>query len=109
MNWINLIEESQLEKLKELSEIKTQVIFKHSTRCHISSMVKNGLEKSLPPGTIDFYYLDLIKYRTLSAKIADDFAVNHESPQVLLIKNGNCVYDESHNDINMDEITKLAS
>jgi bacillithiol system protein YtxJ len=108
MNWIDLTDEQQLKTLKELSGQKPQLIFKHSTRCGISSMAKNRLERSTPPGNIDFYYLDLIRYRKLSQKIAEDFSVYHESPQILLIKNGQCVYDESHNGIQMDDIAGQA-
>jgi len=104
MNWIALTTEEQLEVLKELSKQKAQLIFKHSTRCAISSMAKNRLERTSPPNSIDCYYLDLIKYRQLSAKIAEDFSVFHESPQVLLIKNGECIYDESHSGIQMSDI-----
>ena len=106
MNWINLHNESQLAEIKELSRTKAQVIFKHSTRCSISSMAKSRLERELQPEATDFYYLDLIKFRSLSDKIAEDFAVNHESPQVLLIKNSECVYEESHNGIDMAEIAE---
>lgn len=109
MNWIDLTDEQQLERLKELSNQKAQVIFKHSTRCAISSMAKSRLERSTAPDTVDFYFLDLVKYRQLSNKIAEDFAVYHESPQVLLIKNGECIYDESHSGIQMDEITEQAT
>ncbi len=108
MNWINLTEETQLEKIKDLSADKTQVIFKHSTRCSISSMAKNRLDKASTPSDIDFYYLDLIAYRNLSAKIVEQFNVTHESPQVLVIKNGSCIYDESHNGISMDDIIEQA-
>lgn len=109
MNWISLTEEQQLAQIKELSKQKPQVIFKHSTRCSISSMAKNRLEKGEAPGNADFYYLDLIQYRHLSNKIAEDFSVYHESPQVLLIKNGDCVYEESHSGINMDDIIEQSS
>ncbi|MGC4104590.1 bacillithiol system redox-active protein YtxJ [Ferruginibacter sp.] len=109
MTWIDLTEEAQLNELKELSKQKAQVIFKHSTRCSISSMAKNRLERSTPPNNADFYYLDLVKHRSLSNKIAEDFAVAHESPQVLLIKNGECVYEESHSGIQMDEIEEMVS
>ena len=54
----------------------------------------------------DFYYLDLLNHRTISAKIAEDFNVYHESPQILLIKNGECVYDESHSGIRMEDIVE---
>ena len=109
MNWINLTDDQQLSSIKELSKQKAQLIFKHSTRCSISSMAKNRLERSTPPESIDFYYLDLIQHRQLSQKIAEDFDVYHESPQVLLIKNGECVYDESHSGIQMDDIAEQAS
>jgi bacillithiol system protein YtxJ len=82
------------------------VIFKHSTRCSTSAMVKGRLERARTPEAIDFYYLDLISYRPVSNKIAADFSVPHESPQILLILNGECVYDESHIGITMDDIVE---
>ncbi|MBK8610749.1 MAG: bacillithiol system redox-active protein YtxJ [Chitinophagaceae bacterium] len=109
MNWIDLHNAQQLADIRELSKSTPQVIFKHSTRCAISSMAKTRLERSQQPTTGDFYFLDLIRYRSLSNTIAEEFNVNHESPQVLLIKDGNCVYEESHSGINMNEIaTQLA-
>lgn len=105
MNWIKLTSAEQLTEIKERSNSKPQVIFKHSTRCSVSSMAKNRLERSEPPQNADFYYLDLIAYRSISNQIADEFQVYHESPQVLVIKNGACVYDESHSAISMDEIS----
>ena len=109
MNWHQLTQAEQLEKIKEKSFSKPQVIFKHSTRCSISSMALSRLERSEAPGSIDFHYLDLITYRSISNQIAEDFKVYHESPQILLIKNGECVYDESHSGISMDEIVEQAS
>ena len=109
MDWIALTEKEQLADIKELSKNKPQLIFKHSTRCSISGVAKNRLEKSTPPEDIDFYFLDLIRNREISNKIAEDFSVFHESPQVLLIKNGECVYDESHSGISMDEIKEQAA
>ena len=108
MNWITLQHQEQLDQLKELSKTKAQVIFKHSSRCSISSVIKNRLEKSPTPSNIDFYFLDLIRYRDISNKVAEDFSVYHESPQILLIKNGECVYDESHSGIMMSEIEEQA-
>ena len=104
MNWIEITNESQLNDVKELSKAKPQLIFKHSTRCSISSMAKSRLERGVTADSIDFYYLDLIKHRNISLKIAEEFDVSHESPQVLLIKSGKCIYDESHSGISMDEI-----
>lgn len=104
MNWIDLKSEQQLKELIEKSYEKAQVIFKHSTRCGISAMAKGRLERSIAPANADFYFLDLISYRHLSSKVSSEFNVYHESPQILLIKNGECIYDESHTSISMNEI-----
>jgi len=104
MNWIELTKESQLTDIKEQSRNKPQLIFKHSTRCAVSGVARNRLERSAAPENVDFYFLDLIRNREISNKIAEEFSVFHESPQVLLIKNGECVYDESHSGISMNEI-----
>ena len=105
MNWKDLTEEAQLNAIKEESKERPVVIFKHSTRCSISSMAKSRLERGAAPEEASFYYLDLIRYRNVSNKIAEVFGVYHESPQVLIIRNAECVYDESHNGISMDEIS----
>jgi bacillithiol system protein YtxJ len=104
MNWIDLQTETQLEEIREKSTDRPQLIFKHSTRCSTSMLVKNRLERSGQPDAIDFYYLDLIRFRPVSNKVADTFRVHHESPQILLIRNGQCVYDESHMGITMNDI-----
>jgi bacillithiol system protein YtxJ len=104
MNWITLNSEEQLAEIKEKSTTVPQAIFKHSTRCSTSAMVLNRLERSTVPENIDFYYLDLIKYRSVSNKISEEFHVFHESPQILLIKNGECIFDESHMGIDVGEL-----
>lgn len=107
MDWKELREESELEEIVRSSETKPQVIFKHSTRCSISSVAKGRLERSKVPPGADFYYLDLISYRNISNKIAQIFGIHHESPQILVIKNGECIYDESHMGINMGDIEEV--
>jgi len=104
MNWIPLTSPEQLEEIRIKSKEKPQVIFKHSTRCSISSMALSRLERSESVAGIDFYYLDLIAYRNISAKIAEIFEVEHESPQLLLVRNGECIYDESHYGITMEDV-----
>ena len=106
MNWTALTDEAQIAQIIEESNTQPVVIFKHSTRCSISSMAKNRLDREEAPQGSKFYYLDLISYRDLSNKVAEVFHVHHESPQVLLIKNGECVYDESHNGITIQELAE---
>jgi bacillithiol system protein YtxJ len=108
MKWIHLTTEAGLTQLIENSQQRPQVIFKYSVACSLSEMMKMRLEKDTAPSGIDFYFLDIWKYRPLSNKIAEDFHVRHESPQILLISKGECTYDESHMDIRMDEIEAQA-
>ena len=108
MNWIILNDHNQLQQLVEASHQKPQVIFKHSTRCSISIMAKNRLERVAFPDQIQFHYLDLLQYREISNNIAEQFGVYHQSPQVLLIKNGECIFEETHSAISMDEIVEQA-
>jgi bacillithiol system protein YtxJ len=108
MKWNQLTQIGQLALIKEQSFFRSQVIFKHSTRCSISSMVLHRLEREAASDQIDFYYLDLLQYRHISTEVAAMFSVHHESPQVLLIKNGECIYDESHQGITMSDIEEQA-
>jgi bacillithiol system protein YtxJ len=108
MQWnpITLIE--QLEIISTASFHQPQIILKHSTTCSISKMALARLERAATPEHIDFHFLDLLKYRSISKAIAEKFNVFHESPQILLIKNGECIYDESHGGIQMEEIEAQA-
>jgi bacillithiol system protein YtxJ len=108
MNWKNLETETELNNLVNLSFTKPQAIFKHSTRCSISIVAKNRLDKN-DSNLIDFYYLDLLLYRNLSNLVAEKWNVYHESPQVILIKNGICIYDESHSSIYFDDIIEAVN
>lgn len=104
MNWTPLQDELQLNEIIENSDTTPQVIFKHSTRCSVSSMAKNRLDKKDAPEATPFYFLDLIKFRHISNKIAESFSVRHQSPQILVINKGKCVFTESHSGIVFDEI-----
>ncbi|WP_010177929.1 bacillithiol system redox-active protein YtxJ [Aquimarina agarilytica] len=109
--WIPLTEMSQLDEIKEKSKTKPQVIFKHSTRCGISSMVIKQFEAtySLDENQVDVYYLDLLNYRPISLQIAEKFSVMHQSPQLIALKNGEVVGHASHHDISAAaaDLTKL--
>ena len=104
MEWIALTGIDELEEL--IASNNYAIIFKHSTRCPVSSMAKRTFEfeSTLIPEGIPVYLLDLIKYRELSNTIAEKWQVKHESPQVLLIKGESCIYHESHNDIEVAKV-----
>ena len=105
-HWIPIESKNQLEAVILKSHETPCLIFKHSTSCSISQMAKTRLEKASNnnPKTPEIYYLDLLKHRDISAEIAKKFSVHHESPQVLLIEKGECIYDASHLDISLAEV-----
>lgn len=106
MDWIALDKIEQLDEIQRLSHEKPCLIFKHSTRCNISSIAQYRLNDDwdFSADEIVPFYLDLIQFRPISAEIAERFQVHHESPQVLLIQAGECTYDASHLDISVAEL-----
>ena len=103
MNWISLESADQLNGIKHHQGYC--IIYKHSTRCSISLMAKRRIEMDAAevPDNLPVYFLDLIKHRDISNQIAQDFHVHHESPQLLLIKDGECILDQSHSSISIEE------
>ena len=107
--WIPLSELSQLDTITEKSATKTQVVFKHSTRCGISRMVMNQFVEAynLTENDLDLYYLDLLNYREVSNEVGYKFQVIHQSPQLLVIKNGVVVAHDSHGAINEIDLNRF--
>ncbi|QOG01450.1 bacillithiol system redox-active protein YtxJ [Flavobacterium sp. MDT1-60] len=105
VNWIPLTNLTQLNDIENMSSVKPIVIFKHSTRCSISRFALKQFEKDYDlDETIDAFFLDLIEHRDVSNEIASKFGVYHESPQLILIKDGKAVYDVSHSDIDAETL-----
>lgn len=107
MNWIPLHSKEQVETILTNSASKPCVIFKHSTRCSISSMALSRLESGWKFEDVDAYFLDLIANRELSNFVASRLGVHHESPQLIFIKNGEVQFDASHLDITIEEIAEF--
>jgi len=108
INWKVLNNLDQLESFLEQSKQNPIAIFKHSTRCSLSSMVKSRLERSweFTDEEIEIYYLDLLSYRDISNEIARYFSVEHQSPQLILLSDGEVVYHASHSEIDVISIKK---
>lgn len=99
--WQNLTTIEQLDEIELSSKGKTQIIFKHSTRCGISRMVLNLFTEAYDLDlNADLFYLDLLSYRDVSNEVGYKFQVMHQSPQLLVIKNGVVVAHASHGAIN---------
>jgi bacillithiol system protein YtxJ len=96
-----------LDEIIALSKEKPVLIFKHSTRCSISRFALKQFENEFDlQNQIDAYFLDLLEFRDISNEIASRFGIMHQSPQLLLIKEGKVLYDASHSDIQANELKK---
>jgi bacillithiol system protein YtxJ len=101
IEWQHLKTGEELQSLMQKPYDTPAVIFKHSTRCGASAIVKKRLEEDwdLENGEIDIYFLDLIEHRGLSNEVSKTFGVRHQSPQILVIKDGRSIFDASHGDV----------
>lgn len=106
--WCQLVRMEQLDEILEISNTKPVAIFKHSTRCGISSMALRQFERNfdIEHENIKLYYLDLLSFRDISAEVAIRFQVLHQSPQLIVIRNGNVVHHSSHHSIDAGRISQ---
>jgi len=107
-HWTHLTTAEQLQQSLQRSHVRPQVYFKHSTRCIISKMVLSNFEEhfSALPQNTDPLFLDLLQYRELSNSLAEQLHVKHESPQVIVVRNGKAIYHASHDSINTPEVAQ---
>lgn len=107
VEWIPLNSSQQLDDIIAESSSHPVLIFKHSTRCSISSTALNRFEQSWisdDNNSIAPYYLDLLNHRDISNSIERVFGVMHQSPQAIVIRNGKAIHNSSHFDISFDTI-----
>ncbi len=107
MNWIALKSPDQLDALRAESKNQPVIIFKHSTGCSISQTALSRLERNWKEEemkSVKSYYLDLLSFRDISNRIAYLFDVEHQSPQVIVLKDGKAVFNKSHFDIDFTSI-----
>ena len=109
MHWNTLTDLHQLDEIVDISQNQPVVIFKHSTRCSISSTALSRFERAWGDTENAAFYLDLIAYRPISLEIAEKFGIQHQSPQVLVINKGDCTYSATHWDISVDELKPYLS
>ena len=108
--WDTLSKVSDLDRAKEESFKQPVALFKHSTRCSRSMFAKSKLEEgyNISSNKLKFYYLDLLNHRDVSDAIASKFGVHHQSPQILVLKEGKVVFHTSHEQISLSKLQQLA-
>ena len=109
VGWRMLTDLGQLNELIELSYQQPVLIFKHSTRCSISRFALKNFESefAFSEEELQPYFLDLLENRNISNEIANRFDVMHQSPQILLLKEGKCIYHDSHDGIEVSGLKRF--
>ncbi len=109
LDWNYLESMEDLDNAEQISHEKTVVLFKHSTRCSISRFVLKQFENTydIPADKMAIYFLDLIEYRPISNEIANRFGVTHQSPQMIVLREGKAIYDSSHENIDATVLERL--
>ena len=108
VGWRTLTDLGQLNEIIDLSTEKPVIIFKHSTRCSISRMVLKQFENEFDlKDKVIPYFLDLLEFRNVSNEIASRFGVMHQSPQIILVKDGKAVYNASHEGIDNSKLAQF--
>ncbi len=100
---------SQLNSLEQWNVVfeseEKFIVFKHSTRCSISTTALSRFERDWDTSSsVKPYYLDLLEHRNISNAIAQDTGLEHESPQAILIENGKVLKFASHLSIYVAEL-----
>ena len=102
----------ELNDCLESTSERPVFVFKHSTRCPISSGANSRVAKFLEGkkdengGVPEFYLLKVVESRAVSNALAEQLGVAHQSPQLILIDKGRSVWNTSHHNINADNIEK---
>lgn len=107
LNWNQLESVAQLEEFFSAQDGVIRVFFKHSTRCSISSMALNSFESNWEGEEENLYFVDLLRFREVSNALAEQAKVIHQSPQAIVVRNGEVLYDASHSGIDAKTIYKI--
>lgn len=111
--WEELHNVEEYREALDHSFTKPILFFKHSTTCFISKTVLKNLESQISSSEnkdkIDLYYLDLLHFRPISNLMANDLDLAHQSPQAILIKNGEVKYHASHESIDFEKAVNALS
>jgi len=109
MDWLPITTPQAVDAMLRQSAIRPQILLKHSTRCSISTMAKARVERQQPVGNLeaDFLLLLVVEHRPASNHAAEVLGVHHESPQLIVVRNGEVLLDQSHYEVNLDEVAEV--
>lgn len=98
-----------LDEVDEISKTKPVVLFKHSTRCSISrfALKRFDAEFNYTDDQIDWYLLDLLNHRDISTEMANRYKIEHQSPQIIVVRNGKAVFSSTHDRIDAHDLKQF--
>ena len=106
LEWFNLGSIDDLNAALEFSKEQPILLFKHSTRCSISSSAMDRFKRNWNGSEVNVraFYLDLLNHKDVSAEIAERLNVEHQSPQMIIVKDGIAVFSATHMNIDFNDV-----
>lgn len=99
-----LLNENDVERV--LDGAGMVLIFKHSVRCPVSLDAYNEVQRfALAHPDVEVYLLDVVRDRALSRRLAERTGVVHQSPQVILLRDGTIGWSGSHYAVTARELS----
>ncbi len=104
--WRSINDDDALREIVMASNTKPQVIYKHSTRCATSFFALKNVQRISGEGRkkADFYMVDVIGQRTLSFQVAELLGIHHESPQLIILKDGEVCWHGAHQNVGAEAV-----
>ena len=97
-----ITDSASLDALFESSAERPVILFKHDPYCPISARAYREMEQV--PG--DIALVDVEHDKTIASAVAKRTGVRHESPQVIVVKDGQPVWSASHFNIKADAVSQ---
>jgi bacillithiol system protein YtxJ len=90
-----------------LARHPVHIVFKHSPTCGVSAIARAEMHRyAQRPDTLPVEVVDVIGQRRLSKALAHRTEVRHESPQVLLVRDGTVVWHASHWQVTFENVVR---
>ncbi|PSQ92738.1 MAG: bacillithiol system redox-active protein YtxJ [Bacteroidetes bacterium SW_4_67_19] len=105
-----LATEDDLQDALRHSDDEPVVFYKHSSTCPISAQAEDEMKSLLSnSGAPPVYELVVQESRDMSDRIAEHFSIRHETPQAIVVSDGEPVFNASHHDVTAASVRQAAS
>jgi bacillithiol system protein YtxJ len=95
----------RLAETLERSQAETVVLFNHDPWCPISARAYDQVSSV----ALDVVLIDVSRERIVTRELAQRTGVRHESPQVIVLRDGQVIWSASHHRITREALEQAAN